>query len=56
MFVIVRPLVSVAEVVVVVYVVGYVSRAKVETEVDGSVQKVCEAYSGTNVKAASLGC
>lgn len=54
MFVIVRPLVSVAEVVVVVW--GYVSRAKVETEVDCSVQKVCEAYSGTNVKAASLGC
>ncbi|CAD7693914.1 unnamed protein product [Nyctereutes procyonoides] len=42
MFVIVQPLVSVAEVVVVVYVV------------DGNVQKVCEAYSGTNLHCCGL--
>ncbi|KAM8957776.1 tetraspanin-3-like [Lycaon pictus] len=50
-FVIILLLVFVTEVVVVV--LGYVYRAKVETEVDRSIQKVYKTYNGTNPDAAS---
>ncbi|XP_072591280.1 tetraspanin-3-like [Vulpes vulpes] len=49
-FVIILLLLFVTEVVV---VLGYVYRAKVETEVDRSIQKVYRTYSGTNPDAAS---
>ena len=51
MFVIILLLVFVTEVVVVV--LGYVYRAKVENEVDRSIQKVYKTYNGTNPDAAS---
>ncbi|ELK03459.1 Tetraspanin-3 [Pteropus alecto] len=50
-FVIILLLVFVTEVVVVV--LGYVYRAKVENEVDRSIQKVYKTYNGTNPDAAS---
>ncbi|KAH0509689.1 Tetraspanin-3 [Microtus ochrogaster] len=50
-FVFILLLVFVTEVVVVV--LGYVYRAKVENEVDRSIQKVYKTYNGTNPDAAS---
>ncbi|XP_057579500.1 tetraspanin-3 isoform X2 [Hippopotamus amphibius kiboko] len=50
-FVIILLLVFVTEVVVVV--LGYVYRAKVENEVDRSIQKVYKTYNGTSPDAAS---
>lgn len=50
-FVFILLLVFVTEVVVVV--LGYVYRAKVENEVDRSIQKVYKTYNGTNSDAAS---
>ena len=50
-FVIILLLGFVTEVVVVV--LGYVYRAKVENEVDRSIQKVYKTYNGTNPDAAS---
>uniref|UniRef100_A0A9L0IE55 Tetraspanin-3 n=2 Tax=Equus TaxID=9789 RepID=A0A9L0IE55_EQUAS len=50
-FVIILLLVFVTEVVVVV--LGYIYRAKVENEVDRSIQKVYKTYNGTNPDAAS---
>ncbi|MBN3301324.1 TSN3 protein, partial [Amia calva] len=50
-FVIILLLVFVTEVVVVV--LGYIYRAKVEDEVDSSIQNVYNEYNGTNTDAAS---
>uniref|UniRef100_A0A8C4XPD7 Tetraspanin-3 n=15 Tax=Neognathae TaxID=8825 RepID=A0A8C4XPD7_FALTI len=50
-FVIILLLVFITEVVVVV--LGYIYRAKVEDEVDHSIQKVYNGYNGTNPDAAS---
>ncbi|XP_041345673.1 tetraspanin-3 [Pyrgilauda ruficollis] len=50
-FVIILLLVFITEVVVVV--LGYIYRAKVEDEVDHSIQKVYNRYNGTNPDAAS---
>ncbi|MGH0132267.1 UNVERIFIED_CONTAM: hypothetical protein FKN15_051095 [Acipenser sinensis] len=50
-FVIILLLVFVTEVAVVV--LGYIYRAKVEDEVDNSIQKVYNKYNGTNPDAAS---
>ncbi|KAH0619846.1 hypothetical protein JD844_014209 [Phrynosoma platyrhinos] len=50
-FVIILLLVFITEVVVVV--LGYIYRAKVEFEVDHSIKKVYDTYNGTNPDAAS---